>query len=565
MSVQEIYLKYIKPYIIEEQGKQYVLASDINKNKLNESERKTIVDLIIKYNIKTILYTEEKIREEKLKAIIKQLIYKDSNGYSYILQSELEKLKLRGIDKRIIKNVINNLKLTIMDEITKNERPKLVRNFEYGNITDVKINPADKPRYATIIYNQYGEAEQVDFSELITFLDEVFIPENIHIKVRLKDKYGPEYYSIQLNKIVKLQLSELEIKFVFDYLKEQDIIVCGTSEYPEEYFENYDHFNRIKKIKTPDNISNEETIELFKEMKECKDVNEITRIRNKIVVGNLRLAKWVLHKMSRYYDELDSEYETYAYEGLIKAVEEFNVDMGFNFSSFAVAVIRNFVRGVLAKQYNIATNTFSNFYRAKKIVEKYYGRKYVYGDKEMLNEILELLENTGCITDKEYYFEKLIGPYTESIEDMTDIIYSEDDIEKSIVISDIRKDIDESLSTLTETESKVLILRNGLEGGRPRTLEEVGNILGVTRERIRQIESKALRKLRHPSRSRKLNGAIDEIKKHNADIYNYGRIEKNPSNTDYDEYMDSENLPMEGVDPLDILTELYNEERKTKK
>ncbi len=68
----------------------------------------------------------------------------------------------------------------------------------------------------------------------------------------------------------------------------------------------------------------------------------------------------------------------------------------------------------------------------------------------------------------------------------------------------LREQLFDVLDTLTERESKVLILRFGLEDGRPRTLEEVGEIFKVTRERIRQIEAKALRKLRHPTRSKKL-------------------------------------------------------------
>ena len=82
---------------------------------------------------------------------------------------------------------------------------------------------------------------------------------------------------------------------------------------------------------------------------------------------------------------------------------------------------------------------------------------------------------------------------------------------EDFAVNELLKDeISEVLLTLTEREEKVIRLRFGLEDGRPRTLEEVGQLFGVTRERIRQIEAKALRKLRHPSRSRKLKDYLGD-------------------------------------------------------
>lgn len=480
---------------------------------------------------------------------VKPILYEDSVGGKYVLQSDLDQLNLSDTERDLLMSVLSTNDITITKDITKDDRSKRVVDFEYGGISEASMNPADKNRIAQVNYDSKGEVSFSDFTILDNFLRDEFIPENIQIKVRYKDKIGPEYYSIQLNKIVKLRLSEIEFKHVLDYLKKQKIIVCGTSEYPENEFENYDYFYRIKNIQIPNYLSSDETLDLFYKMQECNDVSEKSKIRNQIIVGNMRLAKWALFKMSSYYD-LNSEWDSYAYEGLIKAVDEFNVDLGYRFSTFAVVVIQNFIRNNLAKFYGINTNIFPDFVRAMKVVEKKEGKKYKKGDTETLKKILGLLVNANFISDslRNKYLKDMTPPI--SYEDEELLNYTDDEnVEQSIYNELLNENLNEVLNTLTDREAKVLKLRSGLYDGCPKSLEETGQIFDVSRERIRQIEAKALRKLRHPSRSKKIISYLDPLD-------GYEMVYKDDEN---------EGKKPEFKDALEELDEFYREEEKRKR
>jgi len=436
---------------------------------------------------------------------VRSLIHKDSAGGKYILQPDLDKVELSETEKKIIQSIFEEDKVSINTPITEEDRSKLVKDFEYGEISESKMYPIDVPKKSEIDYDEKGDVKYADFSELDRYINEEFIPENIHIKVRLADKYGPEYYSIQLNRIVRLKLSEIEFEHVMKLLKRQNIIVCGTSEYPDDQFENYDYFYRLKNIQTPDCIDREETLDLFEKMFNAENQNERTKIRNQIVVGNMRLAKWVLFKMSSYYD-LDKEWETYAYEGLIQAVERFSLDKGCYFSSFAVPCIRNFIKKKLCEYYRVDTNSFGDFIRAKKIVENKFNRKYIPGDKELLEEILALLVATNSITEEaeRRYMKKMNEPVISLSDDEVEEYATDENVESVLYMDSLKADMNEVLATLTDRESKLIKLRFGLEDGKTRTLEELGKYFDISRESVRHIEDKALRKLRHPSRARKI-------------------------------------------------------------
>ena len=261
----------------------------------------------------------------------------------------------------------------------------------------------------------------------------------------------------------------------------------------------------LKEIGKVDLINFEKEVELAKLIENGSDM-----ARADLINANLRLVVSIAKKyIGRGLTFLDLVQE--GNQGLMRAVEKFDWKRGFKFSTYATWWIRQAITRAIADQAKTIripvhmVETINKVYKATRALTQRLGRE------PLINEIADEVEITIEKVEEIYRISQDTTSLATPVGDDEDSFLGDfiedttqpspyDETAKEL----LRESIEEVLGSLDERESKVLSLRFGLVGETPKTLEEVGKIFNVTRERIRQIEAKALRKLRHPSRRKKL-------------------------------------------------------------
>ena len=303
---------------------------------------------------------------------------------------------------------------------------------------------------------------------------------------------------------------------------DEDIILDVDDEPTEEELENIE-------FSVPDGVSIEDPVRMY--LKEIGKVpllsaNEEVELAKKMETGDLdarkRLAeanlRLVVSIAKRYVGRgmlfLDLIQEGNL--GLIKAVEKFDYRKGYKFSTYATWWIRQAITRAIADQARTIripvhmVETINKLIRVQRQLLQELGREpYPEEIAKEMNLPVDRVREIQKISQEPVSLETPIGEEEDS--HLGDFI-QDDNVPvpaEAAAFTLLKEQLSEVLGTLTDRERKVLELRFGLDDGRARTLEEVGKEFNVTRERIRQIEAKALRKLRHPSRSRKLKDYLD--------------------------------------------------------
>ena len=332
----------------------------------------------------------------------------------------------------------------------------------------------------------------------------------------------------------ELQLNAEQFEKILDYLEKNNIDVLKLQEsdddvlLPEDEDMEEIELDKID-LSVPDGVSIDDPVRMY--LKEIGKVPLLTaeeeielakkmeqgdqEAKKRLAEANLRLVVSIAKRyVGRGMLFLDLIQEGNL--GLIKAVEKFDYRKGYKFSTYATWWIRQAITRAIADQARTIripvhmVETINKLIRVSRQLLQELGREPTPEEiAEEMDMPVERVREILKISQEPVSLETPIGEEEDS--HLGDFI-QDDNVPvpaDAATFTLLKEQLDEVLSTLTEREQKVLILRFGLEDGRARTLEEVGKEFNVTRERIRQIEAKALRKLRHPSRSRKLKDYLE--------------------------------------------------------
>ena len=409
----------------------------------------------------------------------------------------------------------------VMDEAAKEKFQQKLKDLLA--LAKKKKNMLEYQEISDFFADMQLEAEQ--FDKILDFLE----ANNIDV-LRITDDDSDDEILLDVDDEDEIEVEKIDLSVpdgvsiedpVRMYLKEIGKVPLLSAEEEIELAKNMEAGavakEKIAILKSrEENATEEELAEIKEEIKNLqKDLDAGDEAKKRLAEANLRLVVSIAKRyVGRGMLFLDLIQEGNL--GLIKAVEKFDYRKGYKFSTYATWWIRQAITRAIADQARTIripvhmVETINKLIRVSRRLLQELGREP--SPEEIAAEMnmpVERVREILKISQEPVSLETPIGEEEDS--HLGDFI-QDDNVPvpaDAAAFTLLKEQLEEVLGTLTEREQKVLTLRFGLEDGRARTLEEVGKEFNVTRERIRQIEAKALRKLRHPSRSRKLKDYLE--------------------------------------------------------
>jgi RNA polymerase primary sigma factor len=409
----------------------------------------------------------------------------------------------------------------VMDEAAKEKFQQKLKDLLA--LAKKKKNMLEYQEISDFFADMQLEAEQ--FDKILDFLE----ANNIDV-LRITDDDSDDEILLDVDDEDEIEVEKIDLSVpdgvsiedpVRMYLKEIGKVPLLSAEEEIELAKNMEAGavakEKIAILKSrEENATEEELAEIKEEIKNLqKDLDAGDEAKKRLAEANLRLVVSIAKRyVGRGMLFLDLIQEGNL--GLIKAVEKFDYRKGYKFSTYATWWIRQAITRAIADQARTIripvhmVETINKLIRVSRQLLQELGREP--SPEEIAAEMnmpVERVREILKISQEPVSLETPIGEEEDS--HLGDFI-QDDNVPvpaDAAAFTLLKEQLDEVLDTLTEREQKVLRLRFGMDDGRARTLEEVGKEFDVTRERIRQIEAKALRKLRHPSRSRKLRDYLD--------------------------------------------------------